>query len=58
MVERYADRPQGTVDASVIALTERLEMLELTTRPLGCDPSLGGDNGQLAPTRDDQSGSA
>jgi uncharacterized protein len=31
LVERYADLPLGTVDASVVALTERLELREVAT---------------------------
>jgi predicted nucleic acid-binding protein len=31
LVERYADLPRGTVDASVIALTERLKLREVAT---------------------------
>jgi predicted nucleic acid-binding protein len=31
LVERYADLPLGTVDASVIALTERLQVREVAT---------------------------
>jgi predicted nucleic acid-binding protein len=31
LVQRYADLPLGTVDASVIALTERLELTEVAT---------------------------
>jgi predicted nucleic acid-binding protein len=31
LVERYSDLPLGTVDASVVALTERLELPEVAT---------------------------